>query len=69
MQGGSEIWKCPDFEWLKRSWLANGPNFYCDLKPGTEPFEKWPKLKSGVFILDLKWSGFQMVRTIALAIA
>ena len=26
-QWGSEIQPCPDFEWSKRSWLANGPDF------------------------------------------
>ena len=26
VQWVSEIWTCPDFEWLKRGWFANGPD-------------------------------------------
>ena len=32
IQWGSEIQTCLDFEWLKRGWVANGPDFEWDLK-------------------------------------
>ena len=32
IQWGSEIWTCPDFEWLKRGWFANVLDFKWDLK-------------------------------------
>ena len=35
IQWGSEIWTSLDFEWSKRGWVANGPNFKWDLKSGS----------------------------------
>ena len=39
IQRGSEIRTCPDFEWSKRDWIANGQNFKWDLKSGHNFFE------------------------------
>ena len=35
VQQGSEIWNILDFEWSKRDWVANGPDFEWDLKSGS----------------------------------
>ena len=47
VQWGSEIQTSLEFNWVKRGWLANGPDF------------EW----------DFDWSSYQMVWTIATAIA
>ena len=53
-------------------WILNGLNFELDLKSGSPTkghhFVK-NHLKSRPKRPDLEWSGFQMVRTIAIAIA
>ena len=56
VQQGSEIQTSLEFDWVKRGWLANGPDFEWDLKSG----QKCP---------DFDWSSYQMVGTIAIAIA
>ena len=35
VQWGSEIWTSLYFKWLKRGWVANGPDFEWDLKSGS----------------------------------
>ena len=44
IQGGSEIWACLDFEWSKRGWVANNPDFKWDLKFCQKPSEIWMKM-------------------------
>ena len=73
---GSELQTSLDFEWSKRGWVANGPDFEWDLKsesPAILNPDKWQTfvknhLKSRQKHPDFKWSGFQMVVTIAIAI-
>ena len=75
IQWGSEIRTSPDFEWSKRGWVANGPDFEWDFKyrsPTIWNPDKWPPFPQKPFeiwkkVLDFKWSGFQMVGTIARA--
>ena len=38
IQLGSEVQKCPDFEWSKRGWVENGLDFEWDLKSGSLTF-------------------------------
>ena len=35
IQWGSEIWTSLDFEWSKKGWVADGPDFEWDLKSGS----------------------------------
>ena len=35
IQWGSEIRTSLDFEWSKRGWVANGPDFELNLKSGS----------------------------------
>ena len=35
IEWGSEFKTSPDFEWLKRGWVANGPDFEWDQKSGS----------------------------------
>ena len=61
---------------VKRGWIANGPDLKWDLK-SAQPFEIQTNdqhfvknhLKSRQICPDFKWSGFQMVGTIAIAIS
>ena len=75
IQWGSEIRTCPDLEWSKRGWFAEGLDFNEIWNPQAQPFEKPPKwlptciyhLKSRLLSPDFEWSGFQMVETTAIA--
>ena len=65
-QCGSEI-HTPDFEWSKRGWVANGPEFEWDLKSGAHTYEIGTNgchfgknhLKSRQKCLDFEWLGLQ----------
>ena len=77
IQWGSEIRTGRDFEWSKRGRVANGVDFEQNLKSGSPTNQNLDSsrhfvknhLKSGQKCPHFEWSGFQMVGTIAIAIA
>ena len=65
VQWGSEIRTSLEFEWYKRGWLANDPDFKWDLKswiPIVWNPDKWLPFCQKPFGIWTKMSGFQMVR-------
>ena len=64
VQWGSEIWPCPDFEWSKRGWFANGPGFKWDLKYQSPTIWKPTKMDAILYLpyeIRTLQSGFRMV--------
>ena len=72
---GYEIQASLDFEWSKRGWFVNSPDFHWIWNPEAQSFEiqtnsrnfVYNHLKSGQKCLDLEWASFLMVGTIAIA--
>ena len=62
LQWGSEIRTSLDFEWSKRGWVANGPDFERDLKSGSPTIwnrDKWLPFCQKSFEIWTKTAGFQ----------
>ena len=63
IQWGSTIRSCPDFDWSKNGWFANGLDLEWDLE--AQPFENQPKWQQSCFTILIctvstyfEWSGF-----------
>ena len=72
IQWGPEIWTSLDFEWSKRGWVSNGPDFEWDLKSRSSTIwnsDNWLPFCQKPFEIQTKTSGFWMVGTIVIAIA
>ena len=64
IQWGSEIRPSLDFEWSKRGWVANSPDFKWDLKSGSSTIwnpDKYPPFSQKPFEILTKTSVFWMV--------
>ena len=67
VERGSEIWASLKFEWSKRGWVANGPDFEWDLeaiwKPKRLKYRQMAaillkkRMKSRQKYLDVEWFG------------
>ena len=61
MQWRSEMWTSLDFKWLKRGWVAKGPDFEWDLKSGSPTIWYPDKFLSKTIWNPNKTSEFWMV--------